>query len=195
SAARSSAGRGEKKNPERMVLYAHLPGMHRAAPAAHPKPVTITPSHRAQVLDTRIEHAGLCGPRRNEQLLRAGLRTCGDLLSANPKQIAADMGLPRRAANTLARYQRSIRLAARVPGLSARDALLLVSVHRKTVKVLSAESPAQLHRDLQRFALSTRGQNVLRGRKLPSLRRVKRWVNQCVDATSERVEVARGLAA
>ena len=73
----------------------------------------------------------------------------------------------------------AIRFAAAVPGMMPRDAMLLISIHRRSVRGLALESPAALHRDLLRFAESTNGRLQLRGRRVPSLRRLKRWIAEC----------------
>jgi hypothetical protein len=70
-----------------------------------------------------------------------------------------------------------------VPGMMPRDALLLISIHRRSARGLACESPASLHRDLERFAESTRGRTQLRGRRIPSMRRLKRWIAQCESSS------------
>ncbi|QDV63163.1 DUF4332 domain-containing protein [Crateriforma conspicua] len=135
-----------------------------------------TPSHRARVLGMNLKHTKLCTDRRCDRLASVGVITAGDLMTAEPLAIAKKMGAPAKAEATLRRYQQAIRLSAAVPGLMPRDASLLVSIHRKSIRALAIDSPAMLHRDLERFALSSRGQREMKGRRLPSLRRVRRWI-------------------
>lgn len=136
----------------------------------------ISPSHRSRVLAMQLSHSRLCGPRRADRLSRLGITTLGDLLYGDLRSIAANFGAPQKAAEQLGRYRRAIRLAAAVPNLSPADALVLVTIHRRNPQSLIRESAGTLHRDLIRFSNSTLGRSTLRGRPVPSLRRIKRWI-------------------
>ncbi|WP_283431242.1 DUF4332 domain-containing protein [Neorhodopirellula lusitana] len=136
-------------------------------------------SHRERLLAMRLEHLKLCPPQRCQQLADVGVVTAGDLVFGDPKRIASAFQSQARAERAIRRYRAAIRLAASVDSMMPRDALLLVSVHRRSVASLSRESAAQLHRDLERFSLSTRGSKIIGRRGVPSLRRVKSWVATC----------------
>lgn len=123
-----------------------------------------------------LRHLKLCGISRCEKLERIGVVTAGDLLASEPMAVAKQLGVGPRAEPTLRRYRQSIKLAASVRGLMPREAMLLIAIHRRTVGALSLETAAMLHRDLERYALSSRGQKQLRGQRPPSLRRVRRWL-------------------
>lgn len=126
-----------------------------------------------------LEHIQICNRRRCQRLAELGIRTVGDLASADPECLSQHFTASRKALRVLQQYRRAIRFAASVPGMMPRDAMLLVSIHRRSVRSLACESAAQLHRDLQRFSESSQGQLQLRGRRLPSTRRIKRWIEQC----------------
>ena len=143
-------------------------------------------NHRQRVLSMKIAHIGICSPNRAERLAGLNLISAGDLAVADPAAIAKHFGAPRKAASMLRHYRRAIRLAASVPGMMPRDAMLLVSVHRRSIRGLARETPGGLYRDLQRFAESTQGQSLMRGRRLPSTRRIKQWILQCEAARSDR---------
>jgi len=140
-------------------------------------------SHRARLYSMRLEHIRLCSPHRCERLRRLGIVTAGDLASASPERLASQFRASRRAQRVLKQYRRAIRFAASVPGMMPRDAMLLISIHRRSVRGLSLESAAILHRDLERFAQSSQGEMQMRGRRIPSTRRLKRWINQCQEST------------
>lgn len=140
-------------------------------------------SHRERLLSMRLSHLRLFGPRRRERLEAAGIVTAGDLLMIDLPEIRRRMGANERTTRWLARHRRAIRLAAAVPGMMPRDALLLTHVHRRSLNGLAAESPAALHRDLERFALSSAGQRLLRGRPVPSVRRVRSWIRASAAVT------------
>lgn len=168
----------------------------RAIESSHPGPrVQALPSksnvsrgkpssnHRARLLSMRLEHIQLCSPHRCARLQQLGIVTAGDLAYASPERLAIKFRASRRALRVLKEYRRAIRFAASVPGMMPRDAMLLINVHRRSVRGLSMESATTLRRDLDRFAASSQGQACLRGRRLPSTRRLKRWINQCREAS------------
>ena len=136
-------------------------------------------NHRAWLLSMKIEHTRICGTARCEALQKAGVLTAGDLATCDPARLAVRVGGNVKAAAILKRYRRAIRFAASVPGMMPLDAMLLINIHRRSLRGLAIESPAALYRDLQRFALSTKGQRVLKGRQLPSVRRLKKWIRAC----------------
>lgn len=136
-------------------------------------------SHRERLLAMNLEHLKLFPIRRCEQLASVGIQTAGDLVYGDPKAIAATFDHSERAERALRRYRAAIRMALAVDSMMPRDALLLVAIHRRSVASLSRESAAQLHRDLERFSLSTRGSKLVGRRGVPSLRRVKAWVATC----------------
>ncbi|TWT66040.1 hypothetical protein CA85_29020 [Allorhodopirellula solitaria] len=146
-------------------------------------------SHRARLLAMRLEHLNLCPPTRCSQLAAIGIITAGDLVYSEPVKVAATFRSPERAERAIRRYRAAIKLALGIESMMPRDALLLVAIHRRSVASVARESAAQLHRDLERFSLSSRGSKLIGGRNVPSLRRVKSWVASCremVEAASAR---------
>ncbi len=157
---------------------------------SHLKPSS---SHRARLLSMRVEHIQLCSPHRCARLQELGIVTAGDLASASLERLASRFRAPRRALRVLKEYRRAIRFAASVPGMMPRDAMLLISIHRRSARGLSLESAAMLRRDLDRFAASSQGQAQLRGRRLPSTRRLKRWINECRESSVQSPTHAHGV--
>ena len=180
-----------------VTLYARVPASLGAA-AKHSKtltvPVTLTPSpadqptnnHRQRVLSMKLGHTRICSAQRSDRLATMGIFTAGDMAFADPTALAKNFKASRRAERVLVQYRRAIRLAATVPGMTPRDAMLLVSIHRRSAGGLARETPAVLYRDLERFAESSQGQSLLRGRRLPSSRRIKQWVTQCDSLRSRK---------
>ena len=175
-----------ESSPGEVILYARIgnsspPGMTRP-PRPNKTSRRVHPahtSHRERLLSMKLEHTKLCSPHRCRRLNRMGIVTAGDLAVANPDKLARHFTASRKAAAVLRRYRRAIRLATAVPGMMPRDALLLVSIHRRSVRGLASESPSALHRDLERFAESSKGRLQLRGRRVPSTRRLKQWITEC----------------
>lgn len=151
--------------------------------------------HRQKVLATQLAHTRLCSPSRAARLAEMGIITCEDLYRANLEAIAKKFKARGRALATLKLYRRSIRLAASIDGLVPIDALALVSIHRRTVASLSSQSAAMLHRDLARFAESSSGRALLRGRRLPSTKRIRKWIDASQKIADATVHPKRTLAA
>jgi len=143
-------------------------------------------NHRARILSMDLEHTRLCNPHRCVRLRHVGIVTAGDLAVCDPATVANRLGGGIKTLATLKRYRRAIRFSAAVPTMMPMDAMLLIHLHRRSLRGLAQESPAALCRDIQRFSLSTKGQRLLRGRPLPSVRRLKHWIAGC-QATMRRV--------
>jgi len=153
-----------------------ISGESEVAPAMSPHPIG---SHRERLLAMKLEHLQICPPRRCQQLAAVGVQTAGDLVYGDSRSIASRLSHPERAERALRRYRAAIRMSLAIDSMMPRDALLLVAIHRRSVASLARESAAQLHRDLERFSLSTRGSKLVGHRGVPSLRRVKAWVSTC----------------
>ncbi len=169
-----------------VVLYAQVPaerGNQRRETAVS-RTVAEPINHRARLMAMKLEHTQLCSPKRCERLAEYGIVTAGDLASCDPTSIASKFAAPAKALRTLRRYRRAVRLSAAIPGMMPREAQLLISIHRRSVRGLARETAAVLRRDLERFAESSDGQRQLKGRRLPSTRRIKRWISECENHVS-----------
>lgn len=166
-----------------VVLYAHVDANSPHASASKASKSLSSGServnHRARLMSMKLEHTRLCSAKRCERLRELGIVTAGDMATSDPKVVAEGFAATRKAAAVLKQYRRAIRLAAGVPGMMPRDAQLLISIHRRSVRGLARETPHALYRDLQRYAESSSGRQQLRGRRLPSTRRIKRWIAAC----------------
>ncbi len=179
------------ETPNSVLLYAQFPPRSKkpAIPKGEgrkPKRSDANVGHRQRLLNMRLEHIRVCSVRRCQRLQKLGIITAGDLAYADCEKVASHFGAPRKALKVIQQYRRAIRFAASVPGMMPRDAMLLVSIHRRSVRGLASETASSLHRDLQRFSESSQGQAQLRGRRLPSARRLKRWIDQCESLTPDR---------
>ncbi|TWU24196.1 hypothetical protein Pla52o_21220 [Novipirellula galeiformis] len=173
----------DPRSPENALLAAYLnqtqrkPGRTQTSKpqmiAAHPVPQA---SHRERLLSMRLEHTKLCSESRAARFREFGIDTAGDLVTADLRKLVEKFPSPRKAVRVIKRYRQAIRLSAKVPGMMPYDALLLISIHRRSVRGLAMETPMTLYRDLQRYAESTPGRKLLRGRRLPSVKRIRRWI-------------------
>lgn len=120
--------------------------------------------------------AGIGSAAWRRALRSIGIRTTDDLLHADPCELAERLRWPVTAEQRVRRWQRAIRMARAVPAMTPLDALMLRAVHRRTLRAIASEEAPRLHRDLKRYALSSRGAKHLGDRPLPSLDDVRRWV-------------------
>jgi hypothetical protein len=168
-----------------VALRAHVqnspetPDLSRASVKPLPAPAPIGVTHRQRLFSMRLEHTKLCGQHRCRRLESLNVISAGDLCTADLRRLATHFGAPKKAYKMLVQYRRAIRFAAAVPGMMPRDAMLLISIHRRSVRGLAMESAVSLRRDLERFAESSPGRLQLRGRRLPSTRRLKQWITAC----------------
>ncbi|PHQ34831.1 hypothetical protein CEE69_13250 [Rhodopirellula bahusiensis] len=163
------------------------------APVASPATPSVRPSrlrssHRERIFAMRIEHLQICNEKRCRLLAKVGVVTAGDLACCNPEQISRQYKSPERALRSIKRLRAAVRLSVAIDGMMPRDALILVAIHRRSVASLARESAAALHRDLERFSLSSRGQKMVGHRGVPSLRRVKSWVGQCEELVATWIQ-------
>ena len=193
--------RGSASGPPRVLLYAHVDRADtksrrsdarlaveseiaqsdesRKLPTDRRKRPLSRADHRAWLFSMRMEHTRLVNEKRCSTLRKIGILTAGDLAFCDPAKLSARLGGTVKTMAILAKYRRAIRLAAAVPGMMPLDALLLISIHRRSLRGLAAESAAALYRDLQRFAISTNGRRLMKGRQVPSQRRLKKWIAAC----------------
>ena len=163
------------------LFYARVPRSRASVVARKQAPpmVATCGSHRQRLLSMQLQHTRICSSKRCQRLSALGVVTAGDLLAWDPRRLATHFNAPKKALRMLMQYRRAIRLAASVPGMMPVDAMLLISIHRRSVRGLAAESAATLHRDLMRFSESSQGRAQLRGRRLPSTRRLRKWIHAC----------------
>lgn len=210
----SSSTRSIRSNDEVMFLV-DLPAIPAASAKSNPPPPretastrtssqrvrpvepihsSVVASHRERLLAMELDYLQICSPKRCGQLAAIGIQTAGDLVFGDPQKIASSFENSQRAERAIRRFRTAIRMALAIESMMPRDALVLVAIHRRSVSSLARESAAQLHRDLERFSLSTRGSKLVGRRGAPSLRRVKAWIATCRElaeaATQEAVQVA-----
>ncbi len=112
---------------------------------------------------------------------------------ARDEQIACEAwegSRPTAAALRRSTKQRRLRLqrfAKRFTQMSVRDARLLWAVHRSSLRAIAADNAGQLHRDVERFLLSSRGQRSFSGKTAPTIEKIRRWVREARQITRSRL--------
>lgn len=151
-----------------------------------------TPPPDAERAALPLAALGAISDRLLRKLRRAGLRSCDDLLAADPAALAQRIGAPHHYAARLRRYQRAIRYSRRFSAMTPHEALLLLAAHRCSPAGLGAENAGMLQRDLERLLLSSHGQRLAPGGTAPELQRVRQWI---VEAKAIQERKKRALLA
>lgn len=162
------------------------------SPTHEQKLVSIKESQASKVSALTLEETRMLSPEKCSRLSQLGIRTAGELLGADAVKLAGHFRARKKAHRAIRRYQKAIRVASTVPNMSPRDALLLFQVYRSHSRSLAADSPAKLLRDLERYSQSTLGRRQLRGESLPSVARIKTWIDHCakVEALAQQHDLA-----
>lgn len=155
----------------------------RAAPSQQAAEPILRPSIGRSRRSQTLSAAGIGSARQRRALRSVEIRTTDDLLRADPCELAAQLRWPPVAQRGVRRWQRAIQMARAIPSMTPLDALMLRTVHRRTLRAIASEDAPRLHRDLKRYALSSRGAKCLGDRPLPTLEDVRRWI----EAAKERV--------
>lgn len=79
------------------------------------------------------------------------------------------------------------RFARRFTAMTLCEARLLVAVHRGSLRAVAADNAGQLHSDIQRFLLSTRGQTAFNGKNAPGIEKIRQWVTEARQISRTQV--------
>lgn len=123
-----------------------------------------------------VERAPSIGPKTANHLLLAGIVTVGDLLAANPDQVAAAVKMRHITATVVRAWQDQANLVCRVPVLRGHDAQILVACGYRTPEAISEAEPAPMLAKVTPFVQSSEGKRVLRNGKSPDLAEVTQWI-------------------
>jgi len=180
---------GKSSDEEMIRIHCHVdttPVHDHAGPVrqirSNAKPAKIT-NHAQKIRSMSVEELRLFSPKRCDRLRRLGISTAGQLVDSKASRIANHFGAKKKVYRSIRQYQRAILVASSIPKMLPKDAMLLFSVYRRHSSSLASDSPAHLLRDLQRYSQSTLGRKQLRGEPLPSVERIKTWIEHC--ATTE----------
>jgi len=164
------------------------------------QPQTVCKTRRKSGAKTSLVSYGIFSARQIALLRRIGCRTDRDLLrltaerlekrladfaSSQPHSGGAPLVLPIDRIGSIVRRGRwAIRFAGRFCDMTPREARLLHAVHRGNRRTLAQDSAGMIRRDLQRLALSSRGQRLFSLDEIPEIGRVKSWIDQARDRCS-----------
>lgn len=123
-----------------------------------------------------IVDAPSIGPKMAERLIPLGLATVGDLLAAQPGNVAARLAMSSVDADMIVDWQDQARLVCSVPGLRGTHAQLLVGAGLRSVDAIATTDADQLCARVLAYAASNDGQRVLRNGDPPDIERIKSWL-------------------
>jgi hypothetical protein len=150
---------------------------------------------------TALADLAIFSRRQLDWLRLVGCRTDRDLLRLTPRRLEkrliklaesldeghaqrlhrsageAPVSVPdQRIVAIIRRGRWAIRFAREFDQMSPREAIWLRAVHRSDGRTLAQDSAGMIRRDLQRMALSSRGQRMIRLDQIPDLRRIQGWI-------------------
>jgi hypothetical protein len=111
-----------------------------------------------------------------ERLSAIEIVTVGELLSADPETLAADLDHRRVDSDTVLDWQQQATLVCRVPMLRGHDAQLLVAAEVTTPEELAQCDAEDLFEAVQEIAQSREGRRIIRGGDPPDLAEVTDWI-------------------
>lgn len=105
-----------------------------------------------------------------------GIDSVGDLLDANPQQLALDLRLQSVSESTVRNWQSVAVLLCSVRGLRPFDARVLVGAGVRSAQTLSSLHPTQLLERVERFLTTEIGRRILRSGNNYELSRITSWI-------------------
>lgn len=128
--------------------------------------------------DDAVEKAPSIGPKTAARLEKIGVRSVGDLLDRDPKQIAEGLGDSRINAKTVTQWRDQALLLTRAPGLKTAEAVMLAACGVRDVETLAAADPGTLREQMAAVAMVDPVKRALRGAKPPDLPAVEKIVER-----------------
>lgn len=170
--------------PDRAAAPHGVVSMHASNSAQHSETRDAGRFH----LDRRspIINAPAIGPKTAARLEDLAIRTVGDLLNADPAEVAAELGSPKIDEQRVRRWQQQASLVCRVPSLCGDDAELLVAVGIIDPERLAQCEPSWLLSRITPVAHSARGKRILGGAAVPDLAEVSDWIEWAKERRSLR---------
>ncbi|WLD14828.1 DUF4332 domain-containing protein [Planctellipticum variicoloris] len=162
---------------------AAVPKIESPKPAMPARPATTTAqlSHASP-----IDQSPGIASKPAGQLLQAGIKTVGDLLTADPQALLKKVGQRFLDAGTVRQWQLQAELQCRVPGLTGQAVQLLVGSGVESAEDLATSDAETLFELVTTLAATSAGERMLRDDAPPTLADVERWI----DAAQPRAAAA-----
>jgi hypothetical protein len=140
------------------------------------------PQNRCDEHCFHLEHASpvvnapSIGPRTAERLRKVSIHTVGELLAADPQELARQLAYRRINAKTIATWQQQSTLVCQIPNLRGHDAQVLAACGFPDAAAVASQDPRELFDTVGPFVETKKGQRLLRSAKKPDLSEVTHWV-------------------
>lgn len=123
-----------------------------------------------------IVDAPTIGPRTANKLEKIGLITVGDLLQADPDDVANRLNNRRIDADEVRQWQRQSALVCRIPMLRGHDAQLLVAADVYDPERIASSDADWLLNLIEEVVDTTEGKRILRGSTPPDHAEIVDWI-------------------
>ena len=123
-----------------------------------------------------VEKAPSIGAKTADLLNRHGIQTVGDLLAADPDELAASLNDLHIDAYTILTWQMQADLCCDVPNLRGHDAQFLTACGISHRGELATADAASLLKKVDAFVATPAGERILRGSERPDLAEVTDWI-------------------
>jgi hypothetical protein len=124
-------------------------------------------------LASPVVDAPTIGPKMAQKLESIRVKTIGDLLAADSKDVAVAIGEKGVTPDT---WKSQSMLVCRVPNLRGQDSQLLVAAGYRTAESIAESSGDSLYEAIARVASTKQGLRYLRGGNPPDRERVVSWI-------------------
>jgi len=127
-------------------------------------------------LASPVVDAPTIGPKMAQKLEAIRVKTIGDLLAGDSRDIAVAIGEKAVTPDTVETWKSQSMLVCRIPNLRGQDAQLLVAAGYRTAESIAEASGDSLYEAIARVASSKQGLRYLRGGNPPDHQRVVSWI-------------------
>ncbi|MEO1205557.1 MAG: DUF4332 domain-containing protein [Pseudomonadota bacterium] len=125
--------------------------------------------------DSPVVDAPSIGNKTAERLAPAGIKTINDLLTCDPKAVAAQVAMRHITPAAIRDWQDQTRLVLTIPELRGTHAQLLVGAGFRTTEAVANASVEDVCAGVLDFAQSSEGQRLLRDGAAPDIEKIKTW--------------------
>ena len=174
----------EQDDQESQVISLRIKLPSRVPAATNPPSKLPAGPPKIQRSATRLSSFNFASSRQLQQLNRTGIETAADLKAARCKHLVTQGQLSASAGRWLQRRRQIIVLFLSIRSLRPVDAVILHTIHRRRPSTVASEQPIRLHRDIQRFLLTSAGQRLLGYKQPPTMIAVEKWVEHARRRTS-----------
>ena len=158
------------------------------ATIAFPIKTTADVPNRAGLLNETqsLTNAPSIGSRTVLQLQAIGIRTVGQMISANPAELAERLQIYWIDAELVRHWQVQASFMCGISGLREVDAQMLAGTEFQTVEQIAKSDPRMIYCEILRYALTTAGRRYLQGKVAPTPSDIQRWSNDAKHILANR---------